>query len=118
MVSTNTFGANSLHFPENTLKEIVEAAVRIAREAAASAPSGRPRYVALDIGPTGKLLKPYGDLAFEDAVAVFAKTIRLEFVMNDKVIIAGGGAAGMFASIFVCFQCLWCRWKAHDRRKP
>lgn len=77
VVSTNTFGANSLHFPENTLKEIVEAAVRIAREAAASAPSGRPRYVALDIGPTGKLLKPYGDLAFEDAVAVFAKTIRL-----------------------------------------
>ena len=77
VVSTNTFGANSLHFDEDTLKDIVEAAVRLAGEAAAAASGDRPRYIALDIGPTGKLLKPYGDLAFEDAVEVFAKTIRL-----------------------------------------
>ena len=34
-------------------------------------------WVALDIGPTGKMLKPYGDLAFEDAVRIFAETVKL-----------------------------------------
>ena len=33
--------------------------------------------MALDIGPSGKLLKPLGDLDFEDAVEVFAKTVKL-----------------------------------------
>ena len=36
-----------------------------------------PSWVALDIGPCGKLLKPYGELDFEDAVELFAKTVRL-----------------------------------------
>lgn len=77
VVSANTFGANILHFDEKTLQEIVSSAVRLAKEAAAEAPDTCPRYVALDIGPTGKLLKPYGDLDFEEAVTVFSKTIRL-----------------------------------------
>lgn len=33
------------------------------------------KYVALDIGPLGKLLKPYGDLPFEKAVEIFKSTI-------------------------------------------
>ena len=33
--------------------------------------------MALDIGPTGKMLEPYGDLRFEDAVSVFAQTVKL-----------------------------------------
>ena len=40
------------------------AAVRNAKKAIAAAGHG---YAALDMGPTGKLLKPYGDLEFEDA---------------------------------------------------
>ena len=35
------------------------------------------RYVALDIGPTGKLLDPLGDLSFERAVELFARTVQL-----------------------------------------
>ena len=35
------------------------------------------QWVALDIGPLGKLLKPYGDFAFEEAVQTFAKTVKL-----------------------------------------
>ncbi|MBR4762530.1 MAG: homocysteine S-methyltransferase family protein, partial [Clostridia bacterium] len=35
------------------------------------------KFVALDIGPTGKLLKPLGDLCFEAAVEVFAATVRI-----------------------------------------
>ncbi|MBQ4259082.1 MAG: homocysteine S-methyltransferase family protein [Lachnospiraceae bacterium] len=77
VVSTNTFGANVLKFTEEELDTIVKAAVGNAYAAKASVEEDVPRFVALDIGPTGKLLKPLGDLDFEDAVEVFAKTIRL-----------------------------------------
>lgn len=73
VVCTNTFGANTLKFAKDELKEIVCAAVQNARNAM----TGGNQFVALDIGPTGKLLKPLGDLDFEDAVAVFAETVRL-----------------------------------------
>ncbi len=77
VVNANTFGANSLKFSDVELEEIIRAAMENAHAAAKSAPGDAPRWVALDIGPTGKMLKPYGDLDFEDAVAVFAKTVRL-----------------------------------------
>lgn len=71
IINTNTFGANRLKFNENTefsLREIIEAAVRNAREAVALAGHG---YIALDLGPTGRLLKPMGDLDFETAVEIY-----------------------------------------------
>ncbi len=77
VVYTNTFGANILKFSENELEEIVRSAVSCARRAAEESSSDGEKFVALDIGPTGKLLKPLGDLGFEDAVGIFAKTVRL-----------------------------------------
>ena len=56
VVNANTFGANALKYPDN-LREIVEAAVSHAKTARSLA--GREEaFVALDIGPTGKLLQP------------------------------------------------------------
>ena len=75
VISTNTFGANILKFEKDELREIVTAALRIAKECIAEFDG--ERFVALDIGPTGHLLKPLGDLDFEDAVSVFAETVRL-----------------------------------------
>ena len=40
--------------------------------------TGKDGYVALDVGPTGKLLKPSGTLDFEDAVSIFARTIKAQ----------------------------------------
>ncbi|MBQ7879734.1 MAG: homocysteine S-methyltransferase family protein [Clostridia bacterium] len=77
VVCTNTFGANGLKFDDAELEEIVKAAVKNAQAAKASSVSNAEKFVALDIGPTGKLLKPLGDLDFEDAVAAFAKTVKL-----------------------------------------
>ncbi len=77
IVCTNTFGANALKFSPTELEEIVRAAVENARNAAKSSSGTQEKFVALDIGPCGKLLKPYGDFAFEDAVELFAKTVRL-----------------------------------------
>lgn len=76
VVCTNTFGASSLKFSDGELEQIIKAAVLNAKAARESSCSKKEKFVALDIGPTGKLLKPFGDLDFEDAVSVFAKTVR------------------------------------------
>lgn len=77
IVSTNTFGANSLKFSSDELDEIIGAAVAHARFAAKNNRGKQRKWVALDIGPTGKMLKPLGELDFEDAVSIFAETVRL-----------------------------------------
>ncbi len=77
VVCTNTFGANTLKFSEDRLEEIISAAVANAKRAAELSHTATEKFVALDIGPTGKLLKPLGDLDFEDAVNVFAATVKL-----------------------------------------
>ncbi len=72
IVLTNTFGANriKLHDIPYSIEQIITAAVENAKTAAKTC-QGKKGYVALDIGPTGKLLKPLGDLDFEDAYAAF-----------------------------------------------
>lgn len=77
VVCTNTFGANMLKFSKEELNEIIRAAVSHAQSAKQWSTATQEKYVALDIGPSGKLLKPYGDLDFEEAVRVFAETVRL-----------------------------------------
>ena len=92
-ITTNTFGANGLKFGsdgEFSLKRLVTAAVenaKIARErfakerrsqtdVAGSAADEEPcAYIGLDLGPTGKLLKPLGDLAFEDAYELYKEVV-------------------------------------------
>ena len=74
IVSTNTFGANSLKF--DNLEEIIAAAVKNAKDAAKEC--GREDcFTALDVGPLGKMLEPLGDMSFERAVELFSETISL-----------------------------------------
>lgn len=77
VVSANTFGANCLKFSEGELEEIISAAISHVKKAKAESSATQEKWVAMDIGPTGRMLKPYGDLSFEDAVEVFAKTVKL-----------------------------------------
>lgn len=77
VVNTNTFGANLLKFSSEELDEIVCNAVENVKWARDNSTSDREKFVALDIGPSGKLLRPYGDFDFEDAVALFAEIVRL-----------------------------------------
>lgn len=77
VVSANTFGINTLSFSKDEAERLIFAAVRNARAAIASLPTQENRFVALDIGPTGRMLAPYGDLSFEDAVSVFKETVAL-----------------------------------------
>lgn len=76
-ITANTFGANSLKY--DNVPELVKAAVELAKKAG--------KKVALDIGPTGKLLKPMGDLDFERAVELFSEVIEAGKDGADVVII-------------------------------
>ncbi len=70
IVKTNTFGANSLKLEDDnyTAKQLIEKAVALAKQAVSENGHGA---VALDIGPSGKLLRPLGDLEFENAYEAF-----------------------------------------------
>ena len=87
VVSANTFGANGLKFSDDELDEIVSAAFRNAKKARGLSVSDKEKFVALDIGPLGRLLKPLGDLDFEDAVSLFAKTVKLGVKYGADLII-------------------------------
>ena len=78
IVLTNTFGANAIKFHNDkySLKEVIEKAVGNVKTAAKMA-DREDYFIALDVGPTGKLLKPMGDLAFEDAYEAFKEVMKI-----------------------------------------
>lgn len=76
VVLANTFGANVCKFHDDryTVEEVIRAGIANAKRAGEQI--GKETYVALDMGPTGKLLKPMGDLDFDDAYEAFAEAVR------------------------------------------
>lgn len=91
ILTTNTFGANALHEVEFGIdvETVITSAVEIAKKAAGTySTADKPRFVALDIGPTGKLLEPLGDLSFDSAYDVFKRSaIAGEAAGADIIII-------------------------------
>lgn len=92
VITTNTFGANKLKLESDkySLEEIVESAVKNAENAIEECgkTKGEDVFVGLSVGPTGKLLKPLGELEFEDAVESFKSTMILgEKAGADLIII-------------------------------
>lgn len=77
IITANTFGANPLKYAN--YEELVRAGVGLAKKTG--------KKVALDIGPTGRLLKPMGDLDFEKCIEVFAKVVRAGRDGADLVLI-------------------------------
>ncbi len=92
VIYANTFGANAAKYHGDApLADVIAAGVQIAREAGsdksvASPNVGAPRgsgalvaspLVALDVGPSGRLLKPAGDFEFDAAYDAFAEQVRL-----------------------------------------
>ena len=84
ILTANMFGANRLKLEKtgHTVQEVVSQALKLAHRA-----SGGKAAVALDIGPSGKLLKPFGDLAFDDAYELFKEEIIAGRDNADLVII-------------------------------
>lgn len=107
VITTNTFGLNRFKFKpdgEWTVKELAEAAVRNAKHAVGECGHG---YVALDLGPTGRLLAPYGDLAFEDAFAAYQEVVEAGAAAGaDLVIIETmGDSYELKAAVLAAKEC-------------
>ncbi len=73
-VTTNTFGANRYKMQKlpYTVEEIIMQAAKLARNAAKDFPEA---YVALDVGPSGRVLQPVGDTPFEEVYEVFKEQV-------------------------------------------
>ena len=84
VISLNTFGANLLKFSGGKLKEIIDAAIDCGEKARKGFEG---KYLALDMGPLGRLLAPFGDLSFEEAYDIFAETVRIAKDRTDLIII-------------------------------
>ena len=85
VLTSNTFGANGLKF--DNLDEIIGAAIRNARQAIELFGESENRFVAFDMGPLGKMLKPLGELEFERAVEIFAQSVKLAEKHNADMIL-------------------------------
>lgn len=90
IISANTFGVNAFKCKnlEYTVEELVTAGIGLVREAIQEVcskeknhVSEQSMYVALDIGSIGKLLKPLGEISFDEAYKTF-----------QEIVIAGGQA--------------------------
>ncbi len=79
IISTNTFGANKIKFKDTkyTVENIVKCAVNNVKTAVSQFENSDEKFIALNIGPTGKLLKPMGDLSFDDAYEAFKEVAIL-----------------------------------------
>ena len=70
VVYTNTFQCNSHKLPEGIRPaEVIKAAISNAKASGA-------KFVALDIGPCGRLIEPMGDMSFEEAYNTFAEQVK------------------------------------------
>ncbi len=84
IIKTNTFGAYRHKWGSETAG-VIEAALDCAHRAVDKA--GKSTLVALDLGPTGKLIEPFGDLAFEEAVSIFAEAVKVGAPRADLILI-------------------------------
>ena len=87
IIKSDTFGAFITKFPLE-LERIIKAAIENANEARDKALKDHDNlYIAFDISSTGKLLKPMGDLDFEDCINLYKKTFRiaLPFAKDGKI---------------------------------
>ena len=79
VITTNTFGANEIRLNKlgYSVEEVIDEAIKVAKQAVEESDRTKPRFIALDIGPIGEMLEPIGKLSFEKAYEVF-KTIAIQ----------------------------------------
>ena len=77
IVCANTFGVNTLKHSLEEADALIGAAFGCLRQAKSGTAGKQEILLALDIGPLGRLLEPFGDLLFDDAVSAFANVVQL-----------------------------------------
>jgi 5-methyltetrahydrofolate--homocysteine methyltransferase len=91
IITANTFGAYTHKHPD--AEAIIKAAMEHAREAVKGSRAGNA-LIALDMGPLGQMLEPYGDMPFEEAHALFREAAQ------------GGTANGADLILIETFYCI------------
>ncbi len=72
IITSNTFQASEFKLvgAPYSVEEVISSGIKLARSSGA-------KYVALDIGPLGQLMKPMGTMSFEDAYNAFARQVKV-----------------------------------------
>ena len=86
VINANTFGVNTLKYTKEAAEKYVSAAFDCAKKAVEASDGKQEKFIALDIGSMGKLLKPLGDLDFEDAVSAFADIVKFGVKYGAQII--------------------------------
>ena len=84
ILKTNTFGVNRTKFLNYA--ELIRKGIECARKAVEEVGESE-KYIAFDMGPTGKLLEPLGDLPFEEAVSIFADNVKVAAACGADLIL-------------------------------
>jgi 5-methyltetrahydrofolate--homocysteine methyltransferase len=74
LVMANTFGVHPLRYSLDECERMIRAAINCVK---AAREEKEERFIGLDVGPCGKLLKPLGTVDFEEAVGYYAQIIRM-----------------------------------------
>lgn len=77
IVATNTFGANIFSYSSDELEKIVQAAIQLAKSAREKSVKKGVKLISMSAGPTGRLLRPYGALDFEEAVSSYSMLAQM-----------------------------------------
>lgn len=75
IATVNTFGANSCKLKDSgySAQQVIDAAIQCAKAARARYVDQDEKFIAMDIGPIGRLIEPMGDLGFDEAYGLFAE---------------------------------------------
>ena len=113
LLTTNTFGGTrarlQMHGLEDRVEELNEAAAQLARRVADRYPG---TFVLGDIGPSGELMEPMGDLTIDSAAEMFGGISRASVALTSFSVPWGSGSRGVTRLITVAFWCMRCTWVA------
>ena len=75
IATVNTFGANACKLKDSgySPEQIITAAINCAKEARTQSACNNDKFIAMDMGPIGRLIEPMGDLSFDEAYGLFAE---------------------------------------------
>ncbi len=96
IATVNTFGANSCKLRDSgySAEQVITAAIGCAKAAREQSSDTEEKFIAMDIGPIGRLIEPMGDLSFDEAYGLFAEMASCgEKTGADLILIETMGAA-------------------------
>ena len=75
IATVNTFGANACKLRDSgySSEEVITAAINCAKNAREQSKNTGDKFIAMDMGPIGRLIEPMGDLSFDEAYGLFAE---------------------------------------------